>query len=166
MVIASLFVSFTNILTAPPGAQNNITMTLQEFKSESARRSPIFDNSENASSVWSRSWGFGQYWRDLWFFNEYRLGNLVYRTGKVHRRHDSYTMTECSIDGNSATEKEFIKHLSTFEAPELTDEEQNYIEQQRLLLHARLMRSAARRNSRARKQNADRLQLTFNFESA
>ena len=141
-------------------------MTLQEFKSESARRSPIFDNSENASRVWSRSWGFGQYWRDLWFFKEYRLGNLVYRTGKVHRRHDSYTMTECSIDGNSATEKEFIKHFSTFEAPELTDEEQNYIEQQRLLLHARLMRSAARRNSRARKQNADRLQLTFNFETA
>lgn len=166
MVIASLFVSFTNILTAPRGAQNNITMTLQEFKSESALRSPIIDNSENAAQVWSRSWGFGQYWRDLWFFKEYRLGNLVYRTGKVHRRHDSYTMTECSIDGNSATKNEIIKHLSTFEAPELTDEEQNYIEQQRLLLHARLMRSAARRNSRARKQNADRLQLTFNFETA
>ena len=141
-------------------------MTLQEFKSESARRSPIFDNSENASRVWSRSWGLGQYWRDLWFYKEYRLGNLVYRTGKVHRRHDSYTMTECSIDGNIATKNEFIKYLATYDIPELTTDEQNYIEQQRLLEHARLMRSAARRYSRVRKKNSDRLQLNLNFESA
>lgn len=141
-------------------------MTLQEFKSESARRSPIFDNSENAARVWSRSWGLGQYWRDLWFYKEYRLGGLVYRTGKVLRRHNGYKVVECSIDGNSATEKEFIKHLATFEAPAITEDEQNYIDQQRLLLHARLMRSAARGDSRARKQNADRLQLTLNFEAA
>lgn len=141
-------------------------MTLQEFKSESARRSPIIDNSENAARVWSRSWGFGQYWRDLWFSKEYRLGGRIYRTGKVLRRHNSYKVVECSINGNAATEKEFIKHLATFEAPAINEEEQQYIDQQRILKHARLMRSAARRNSRARKQNADRLQLTLNFEFA
>ena len=140
-------------------------MKLHEFKYESARRSPIIDNSENASRVWSRSWGFGQYWRDLWFFKEYRLGNLVYRTGKVHRRHDSYTMTECSIDGNSATEKEFIKYINTFEAPELTIEEKRYIEEQKLLEHARIMRSMSRLNSRVLKQKVDSLQLMLNFDA-
>lgn len=140
-------------------------MKLHEFKSESARRSPIIDNSENASRVWLRSWGFGQYWRDLWFFKEYRLGNLVYRTGKVHRRHDSYTMTECSIDGNSVTEKEFVKYLNTFEAPELTIEEKRYIEEQKLLEHARIMRRMSRLNSLVLKQKADSLQLMLNFDA-
>lgn len=90
--------------------------TIQEFKQVALTNGHFYDNSSKAASNWSRTWGL-TWWRDVWFYKEYRLGNLTYRTGKVCMRHHSYSNREFCIDNNPASEKEFLKALASIPAP-------------------------------------------------
>lgn len=90
--------------------------TIQEFKQAAITNGHFYDNSSKAASNWSRTWGL-TWWRDVWFYKEYRLGNLTYRTGKVCMRHRSYSNREYCIDNNPASEKEFLKALASILAP-------------------------------------------------
>ena len=142
-------------------------MTLQEFKNEAARRGHTFDNSDNASRAWSRSWGL-TWWRDVWFYREYRLGAFTYRTGRVRQRHHSYTNTEYRINDSEVSQREFLKALDTFQAPALSADEQSYIQQQEQLVRQAAARRAAWHRShpsRSRRQTSSdhAVQLTFNF---
>ena len=101
-------------------------MTIQEFKQEATRRGNTYDNSSKASENWSRCWGLGYWWRDLWFYKEYRLGNMIYRTGRVRRRHYSYFVEERLIDGQTVDTRHFNKALKDFQAPSLSSDEQTY----------------------------------------
>lgn len=104
-------------------------MTIQELKNESSRRGNTYDNSEQAGRNWSRSWGL-TWWRDVWFYKEFRLGNIIYRTGKVRLRHRSYTNTEYRINNQSVSKREFMKALDAFTAPLPTLSEQQHIDSQ------------------------------------
>ena len=90
--------------------------TIQEFKQAALTNGHFYDNSSKAASNWSCTWGL-TWWRDVWFYKEYRLGNLTYRTGKVCMRHRSYSNREFCIDNNHASEKEFLKALASIHAP-------------------------------------------------
>lgn len=143
-------------------------MTIQEFKQEATRRGNTYDNSSKASENWSRCWGLGYWWRDLWFYKEYRLGNMIYRTGRVRRRHCSYSVEERIIDGQTVDTRHFNKALKDFQAPALSSDEQSYIKQQeQLALQAAARRAAWHRShsSRSRRQTTSdgSVQLTFNF---
>lgn len=126
-------------------------MTIQDFKQESTRRGNTYDNSSKASENWSRCWGLGYWWRDLWFYKEYRLGNMTYRTGRVRRRHYSYSVEERLIDGQTVDTRTFNKALKDFQAPVLSADERKHIadheRQIRELLSRPQKRTAARRRS-------------------
>lgn len=126
-------------------------MTIQEFKQEATRRGNTYDNSSKASENWSRCWGLGYWWRDLWFYKEYRLGNMIYRTGRVRRRHYSYSVEERLIDGQTVDTRTFNKALKDFQAPALSaDERKNIADHERQireLLSRPQKRTAARRRS-------------------
>lgn len=144
-------------------------MTLQAFKNEAARRGHTFDNSDNAAHAWSLSWGL-TWWRNVWFYREYRLGNLTYRTGRVRTRHNSYTHTEYRINDAEVSQREFLTVLDTFQAPAITADEQSYIDLQEQLARQAIARSAAWHRShpsRSRRQtSSDRyIQLSIPFPS-
>lgn len=97
-------------------------MTLKEFKTEAQQRGNYFDNSENAAHEWAKSWGL-TWWRLVWFYKEFRVGGMVYRSGMWRGRHGGHTVTECTIDGEAVSKYRFEKALATFTAPEMTAEE-------------------------------------------
>lgn len=125
-------------------------MTIQEFKQEATRRGNTYDNSSKASENWSRCWGLGYWWRDLWFYKEYRLGNMTYRTGRVRRRHYSYSVEERLIDGQTVDTRHFNKALKDFQAPALSSDEQTYIKQQELRFRETMLRLQKRTAIRCR----------------
>ena len=125
-------------------------MTIQEFKQEATRRGNTYDNSSKASENWSRCWGLGYWWRDLWFYKEYRLGNMIYRTGRVRRRHCSYSVEERIIDGQTVDTRHFNKALKDFQAPALSSDEQTYIKQQELRFRETMLRPQKRTATRRR----------------
>lgn len=144
-------------------------MTLKEFKTEAQQRGNYFDNSENAAHEWAKSWGL-TYWRLVWFYKEFRVGGMVYRSGMWRGRWGGHTVTECTIDGEAVSKYRFEKALATFTAPEMTDEEKARHEAQERNREAQLAEywrkyheREERRAQRARKTEADRRQLRLNF---
>lgn len=90
--------------------------TIQEFKQAVLTNGHFYDNSDKAAYNWSRTWGL-TWWHDVWFYKEYSLGNLTYRTGKVCMRHRSYSNTEYCIDNKPTSAKDFLKALASIPAP-------------------------------------------------
>lgn len=86
-------------------------MTISDFKQVAKSRGGFYDNSHKAGENWARTWGL-TWWRDVWFYKEFRLNNLVYRTGKVCMRHHSYSCTECIIDGHKVAYKDFRRAIA------------------------------------------------------
>lgn len=126
-------------------------MDLQEFKNEARRRGHFTDNKKNAMAEWSRGWGLGTSWRARWAYKRYELGNLSYASGSVVCRHGSYREVECRINGEPVSEYRFKRELKAFQAPELTADEQSYIEAENARQRAEMARLAARaRSSRGR----------------
>lgn len=66
------------------------------------------DNRPSAAKAISQSWG-NAYWRDCWMYREYTLGNLVYRTGQVIRRHGHKSRVEFLVDGKEVSQYKFLK---------------------------------------------------------
>lgn len=128
-------------------------MTLQEFKREAQRRGHFFDYSENAAANWAKSWGL-TYHSLLWYYKDYKLGNMEWKGGKVRLRHGSYQSTECYINGEYVSEYRFKKELEKFVAPELTNEERRYIEEQDAKVEAylRAARMRAKRTNNRKKK--------------
>jgi len=93
-------------------------MTIQDFKTAAKSEGQFYDNSEKAGSNWARTWGL-TWWRDVWFYKEYRLGKLLYRTGQVRMRHGSHSCTECFIDGAEVSDNRFRRELAALPAPTL-----------------------------------------------
>lgn len=91
-------------------------MTIPEFKQTARRNGQFYDNSKSAGQNWARTWGL-TWWRDVWFYQEYTLGNLTYRTGKVCTRHSSHSRTECIIDGQEVSDNKFRSALSDLPIP-------------------------------------------------
>lgn len=138
-------------------------MDLKEFKCEAQRRGHFYDNSESASEHWAKTWGL-TYHSLLWFYKDYKLGNMEWKGGKVRLRHGSYQSTECYIDGELVSEYRFKKALASFKVPELTKEEQAYIDNKEAELEAYLktIRMRAKRtNSRKKKKTIEEPLLPF-----
>lgn len=72
-------------------------MRIAEFKKIAENIGAVYDNKDKAHNAWVKSWGF-EYWRDCWAYKEFRVLNMTYRTGRVYRRHGSYTHTEYLIN--------------------------------------------------------------------
>lgn len=51
-------------------------MTISDFKQVAKSRGGFYDNSHKAGENWARTWGL-TWWRDVWFYKEFRLNNLV-----------------------------------------------------------------------------------------
>ncbi len=94
-------------------------MTISDFKQVAKSRGGFYDNSHKAGENWARTWGL-TWWRDVWFYKEFRLNNLVYRTGKVCMRHSSHSRTECIIDDREVTDKDFRRAIADIPVPALT----------------------------------------------
>lgn len=144
-------------------------MTLRDFQTEAQERGNYYDNTASAGEEWAKSWGL-TYWRLVWFYKEYRVGGMVYRSGMWRGRHGGYTITECSINGEAVTKYRFMKALETFAAPEMTDEEKARHEAQERNKEAQLAEYWRKRHEReerraqkARKTEADRRPLRLNF---
>lgn len=129
-------------------------MRLQDFKREAQRRGHFFDNSANAAQAWARSWGL-TYHSLLWAYKEYTIGDLRWKGGKVRLRHGSYDSVSCYINGEPVSEYRFKKALETFDLPELTAEEQAYIEAQEKALKEQMTTQAMRRKTSRRKRRTD-----------
>lgn len=142
-------------------------MTFNDFKREAQRRGHFFDNKDNASAAWAKSWGL-TYHSHLWFYKEYTLGNMRWKGGSVRLRHGSYRSVDCFIGDEQVSEYRFKKALETFEAPALTTEEQEYINKQNSWAEQQLAKVLARcsRPSRRKRKQYDSRQLTFQFASA
>lgn len=102
-------------------------MDLHTFEAEAKRRGNYYDNGPAAMAYWAKCWGLGYHSR-LWAYKEYRLGDMLYRTGKVRLRHGSYTSTDYMIGGEHVARYRFFKTLETFAAPPLTADEQKHID--------------------------------------
>lgn len=144
-------------------------MTLREFKTEAQERGNFYDNSASAANEWAKSWGL-TYWRRVWWYKEYRVGGMVYRSGMWRGRHGGHTMTECSIDGEGVSKYRFLKALATFNAPPMTDEEKARHEAQERNREEQLAEywrkrheREERRTRRAQRAMADSRQLRLNF---
>ena len=146
-------------------------MNLHQFKYEAERRGNFYDNSEAAGRAWAASWGL-TWWRRVWFYKEYKVGGMVYRSGMWRGRHGGYTVTECEIDGQQVSKYRFEKALATFEAPAITDNDRARLKALQEARQAKLMEKAERdrqrRNDRARARRArttatDSRQLTLAF---
>ena len=85
-------------------------MTINELKADA--RTIFYNNKEKAAKNWSKCWGLG-WWFDLWQYKEYKLYNLMYRTGKAYFRHHSESIVAYYIDGKEVSRKEFLSILST-----------------------------------------------------
>ena len=138
-------------------------MDLQDFKAAAMLRGNYYDNRQNASKAWARSWGL-TYWRNIWFYKEYHVGNMLYRAGQIHGRHGGFRYVECEIDGKSVTEYRFRKVLQTFVAPPITEEEQArrsaYLKE---IEQKAMMRKNALRQRRRRMKTDNSRQLQFSF---
>lgn len=86
--------------------------TLSEFKEMAIM---THDNSETAAKNWSKGWGLGYSWFELWRYKEYTLGTLKYRTGKVVYRHGSESVTRFYINNESVSRKAFFKAANEIE---------------------------------------------------
>jgi hypothetical protein len=102
-------------------------MDLRSFEREAKRRGNYCDNRPAAREYCGTCWGMG-YHSKLWAYQEYCLGGLEYITGKVLLRHESYTSTVYKIDGKYVSKRAFYAALETFQAPEISVDEQNYID--------------------------------------
>ena len=148
-------------------------MTLNSFKYEAEKRGNFYDNSESASKAWAASWGL-TWWRSVWWYKEYKVGNMTYRSGMYRGRHGGYRVTECEIDGERVSEYKFKKALEGFEAPAITDEDtarlKAYQEAQQKRLAAKWEQEREHKNfmarlrrERKRKQAQDSRQLSLAF---
>lgn len=147
-------------------------MTLDNFKKEAEMRGNFYDNSESAGKQWSKTWGL-TYWRLVWFYKEYKVGGMVYRSGRWQGRHGGRRITECEINGEQVSEYRFKKALETFAAPAITDEEiarhkalqealqQKMIEKQEAARQWRNERARNRRKASSTCQESR--QLSFEF---
>lgn len=72
------------------------------------------DNCSTASKNWSKTWGLG-WWMDLWYYKEYSIGSLKYRSGKVCFRHHSENVTKFYVDDKEVSRKEFFELASSIE---------------------------------------------------
>lgn len=144
-------------------------MELYEFKAIAERRGHMYDNTPAASAEWARTWGLSYHSR-LWRYKQYKLGNMEWKGGKVVLRHGSYKSVSCYIDGEPVSEYRFKKALATFKAPEVTPEEQAYMDARQAARDAELATYWARRHDREQKRKARqeiaRQQLTFDFDAA
>lgn len=82
--------------------------SLNEFKNDS--RVNVYDNTATAQKNWAKSWGLS-WWFDLWRYKEYKINNLMYRTGKVFTRHTNYSVTKFYLDNNEISKKEFMDKI-------------------------------------------------------
>ena len=102
-------------------------MDLRSFEREAKHRGNYCDNRPAAREYRATCWGMG-YHSQLWAYQDYVLGGLEYITGKVLLRHGSYTSTVYKIDGKYVSRRAFYAALETFQAPEISADEQNYID--------------------------------------
>lgn len=102
-------------------------MDLKTFEREAKRRGNYVDNRPAAREYLATCWGMG-YRSKLWAYQDYFLGSLEYITGKVLLRHGSYTSTVYKIDGKYVSRRTFHAVLETFQTPEISAAEQNYID--------------------------------------
>lgn len=139
-------------------------MTLQEFKSIAIHRGTFHDNHANAAKGWAKGWGFGFIWQERWFFKEYKVGNLLYKSGIVRGRWSGERVTHCFIGTDQVSEYKFKKALASFVAPAPTAEEQAYIDNE----HAKYLAAMERIAKRTAKIRAARneKQLKFDFNAA
>ena len=72
------------------------------------------DNRATASKNWSKTWGLG-WWMDLWYYKEYSIGCLKYRTGKVYFRHYSKNVTKFYVDDKEVSRAKFFELANTIE---------------------------------------------------
>ena len=112
-------------------------MDLKTFEREAKRRGNYHDNRPVALGYWATCWGLGDH-HEMWAYQEYRLGGLAYITGKVYSRHGSYTSTVYKIDGKYVSKRAFYAVLETFQAPEISADEQNYINAEKARQEARI----------------------------
>ena len=120
-------------------------MTIQTLKAEATRRGHFYDNKEKAMANWSKTWGLGMWWKDLWAYKEYTLGDFCMRVGNVYRRHGSYRHDDYFYKGESVSLYKFKKLLASADEPEITPEEQTYIDEQRKIYLVREREIKARR---------------------
>lgn len=102
-------------------------MDIKTFELEAKRRGNYHDNRPAARAYWSTCWGLGSH-SQLWAYQNYFLGNMEYVTGKVLLRHGSYTDTVYKIDGEHVSKRTFYAALESFHAPEVSADEQHYID--------------------------------------
>jgi len=140
-------------------------MTLQDFQREARYRGNFRDNSDNAMAAWWKGWGLGSWWEDRWCFKEYKIGNITYKSGKVHMRHGSYTITLCYIGDEQVSEYKLKKFLLTFDYPKPTPEEQAYIDKQRSETEELLRRCREREVKRAAREDREPRQLVLDFDA-
>ncbi len=112
-------------------------MDLKSFEKEAKRRGNYCDNRPAAREYWATCLSMG-YPYESWAYQEYRLGDLAYITGKVFARHGSYTSTVYKIDGQYVSKRAFYAALETFRAPEISADEQNYIDAAKARQEARI----------------------------
>ena len=148
-------------------------MTLNSFKNEAERRGNYYDNSEAAAKAWAASWGL-TWWRSVWWYKEYKVGGMVYRSGMWRGRHGGHNVTECEIDGEAVSEYKFKKALESFEAPAYTEEDrarhQSMLEARQKKMMERREQDREHRNfmarlrrERQRKERQDSRQLSLAF---
>lgn len=85
--------------------------TLTEFKEVATL---THDNRETASKNWAKTWGL-TYWEDVWYYKEYTIGNLKYRTGQVVQRHTKSFVQKFYFENKEIPQREFIKHAKLIE---------------------------------------------------
>ena len=72
------------------------------------------DNRSTASKNWSETWGLG-WWMDLWYYKEYSIGSLKYRSGKVCFRHHSENVTKFYVGDKEVSRAKFFELANTIE---------------------------------------------------
>lgn len=85
--------------------------TISEFKKMATL---THDNKKIASANWAKSWGLG-WWFDLWYYKEYCLNSLKYRSGYVILRHHSESVKKYYLGDKEISKKEFFELANTIE---------------------------------------------------
>lgn len=124
-------------------------MTIQSFQNEAKRRGHFVDNKDKAMANWWKTWGLGTWWKDRWAYKEYTLGKFCMRAGNVHARHGKYRHDEYFYDGESVSLYKFRKLLEASDEPEITPDEQAYIEEQHRLYVLHYTKMKANQDARA-----------------
>lgn len=128
-------------------------MDITTFKKEAQRRGHYYDNRPIAFANWSKCWGLG-FPPDFWAYQKYKLGAFSCQIGKIYSRHGSYRNDVYMIGGESVSRHRFAKALATFQAPELSAAERQYIDESNAAEAARLKAAKRRENERARRRLA------------